>query len=144
MDILVPHSLAFRLQRVFLFALLTLTSIGAIIDLKLILNKSTSEHYGPAGLRFVIFLLDVLSVAICSAGLCFLRINFLWTFIALDSVNFLFSLILSMMTTFWWGGVSLGFSVLSWIFAFGVIREINMVRNSLKRGDIEIVLTDNV
>jgi hypothetical protein len=144
MAVIVPRTLAFRLERVFLFSLLILTSICAALDLKLIVMKPSSEYYGPAGLRIAVFLLDVLSVTICTAGLCFLRVNFLWAFIALDSVNFLMSLILSMMTTFWWGTVSLGFSVLSWIFAFCIIREINLVRNAMRRGEIQIALTDSV
>ena len=142
----VPSTLSFQIQRIFLFALLLLTSVGAAIDLRLILNKPTSDYYGPAGVRIVIFLLDVLSVTICSAGLCFLRVTFLWSFIAIDSINFIFSLILSCLTIFWWGAVSLGFSLLSWIFAFFIIREINMINdhnNNINsgwrhQGDIEI------
>ena len=137
-EILVPRSLSFKIQRVFLVCLLALTSIGAAIDLQLILNKASSDHYGPASLRIIIFLVDVLSVTLCLAGLCFARVNFLWAFITLDAINFVFSLVLSALTTFWWGAVSLGFSFLSWIFAFCIIREINMVRNSLLRDGSQI------
>lgn len=142
MESIVPNSFRFRIMKFSLSLLLAGTALGSAFDIGLMIG---SPPLLGSGLRICVILINLIVIVLGWMGLFYLRINFLWTAIAFTWLGIIFSLVLRyLLKNPSWPIISLILDTLICLFAFLIIREMNIARNLIVSGQIELYTTSQL